>query len=85
MGLTLVFAPQGQPSIARGGAQRNPWIGFGHVFSPERATESVAPSGLGDRAIGFQGLRCASPLAIDGRPFGAKAKAIVSLGPDVRN
>src|SRR5258708_481745 len=74
-----LLAPKGRPLIARGGAQRNPWKVSERQLSPGGAAESAAPPGLGQlREIGFQGLRCAPPLAINGRRFAADAAGPVA-------
>jgi len=59
--------------------QRNPWNERQMVScrAPEGAKESFAPPGLRIRAIAYQGLRCASPLAtIDRRSAAAPAAEI---------
>jgi bifunctional non-homologous end joining protein LigD len=58
-------------------AQRNPWESESKKVKPQRGDRHGRPVGAGFiSGPAFQGFRCAPPLAIDGRPFGAKAKFI---------
>src|SRR4029078_8938075 len=41
-------------------------------MSPDGATDTAAPAGLGVLNLHSQGFRCAAPLAINARPVGAK-------------
>jgi hypothetical protein len=77
-------APEGRPSVARGGAKRKPWNRrAGKGPSPGGATDaSVAPPGLDAFRLvalqGFRSLTLASPLATLGRPSGAASRGATS-------
>jgi hypothetical protein len=83
------LAPKGRPSIAGGGAQRNPRIAEAKEWSsPNGAIVATVgrPSGapnLVDAVL--RGFRCASPPAINGRPFGAASRDTRSAPTGIYN